>query len=239
MAKAKTAPKPKRSAEARRKTERPPSTRKKPTAKQIAELSKPLPVTKALIAEKFSKPIGRPLEYQPEYVAVAYAHSASGGMDAGLAEKLGVAVATIYRWKNEYPDFCDALRKGKTGFDQEVQDALLDKAKGATINKQVPIKLKDIEYENGKKLSERERVELVTVTEQQAPDTGAMIFWLTNRQGDDWKNTQRRELTGADGAPIDNSINVTLNVGNDILQRLERMSSRLTIDNKVTDVEPQ
>ena len=161
-------------------------------------------------------------------------------MDAGLAEKLGVAVATIYRWKNEYPDFCDALRKGKTGFDQQVQDALLSKATGATLNKQVAIKLKDTEYDDmGKKLAERERVELVTVTEQAAPDTGAMIFWLTNRQGDDWKNTQRRELTGADGAPIDNSINVTLNVGNDILQRLERMSSRLTIDNKVTDVEPQ
>lgn len=235
MAKAKTAAKPTAKA-AKPKAKRkplPPSTRVKPTPEQIAELSKPQPVTQASIAKQFSKPVGRPKEYAPSYVAIAYAHAAGGGMDGGLAEKLGVAVATVYRWKVEYPDFHDAIKRGKLGFDQQVQDALLSKATGATLNKQVAIKLKDVEYDDmGKKLAERERVELVTVQEQAAPDTGAMIFWLTNRQGDDWKNTQRREMTGADGAPLDNSVTVNVNIGNDILQRLERMSSRLNIDHE-------
>lgn len=229
MAKAKTAPKAKR--EPRRNGSK--STKRKPTAAEIAEMSVVRPVTQADIAKQFAKPMGRPTVYKPEYVALAYAHAASGGMDGLLADKIGVNIATIYKWRNEYPDFLDALKRGKQGFDQQVHDALLNKATGATLNKQVAIKLKDVEYDDmGKKLAERERVELVTVQEQAAPDTGAMIFWLTNRQGDDWKNTQRREMTGADGAPIDNSVTVNVNIGNDILQRLERMSSRLNIDHE-------
>lgn len=235
MTKAKTAPKAKTP-----RRPKPPSTRRPPTDAQVAEMSRALPVTPALIAKKFAEPVGRPSVYKPEYVAVAYAHAASGGMDGGLADKLGVHVATIYKWRNEHPEFFDALKRGKLGFDQQVHDALLSKATGATLNKQVAIKLKDTEYDDmGKKLAERERVELVTVQEQAAPDTGAMIFWLTNRQGDDWKNTQRREMTGADGGAIDTSVTVTVNIGNELMQRLGRMSGRLTIDNPVTDVEPE
>lgn len=33
-------------------------------------------------------------------------------------------------------------------------------------------------------------------------DTACMIFWLTNRDSDNWRNTQRQEHTGKDGGPI-------------------------------------
>jgi hypothetical protein len=44
--------------------------------------------------------------------------------------------------------------------------------------------------------------EQVTTTKHVAPDTGAIIFVLTNGDPDHWKNRQNAELTGANGEPL-------------------------------------
>ena len=39
--------------------------------------------------------------------------------------------------------------------------------------------MKDVQYSNdGKKISEEERIEVVDLVHQEAPDTTALIFWL-------------------------------------------------------------
>jgi hypothetical protein len=65
-----------------------------------------------------------------------------------------------------------------------------------------PIKLKTVEYKDGNKVGESERVEIVNVTKVVPPDTGAGIFWLTNRQKKYWKQRVSAEVTGEDGAPL-------------------------------------
>ena len=111
-----------------------------------------------------------------------------GLKDIDIARKMGISTGTLYDWKNKFPNFSEALKKGKEIVDIEVEDSLLKRAKGYTVDLIKTFKVKRIEYENGRKVSERE--ELVTGIDQMhvPADTTAQIFWLRNRRPDKWRN---------------------------------------------------
>lgn len=52
----------------------------------------------------------------------------SGLTDEQIANNLGINVATLYRYKKEHNEFCEALKKGKEVVDFEVENALLKSA---------------------------------------------------------------------------------------------------------------
>ena len=56
---------------------------------------------------------------------------------------------------------------------------------------QKPIKLKEIKYDNGKRVSENERIEYAEEEVFIPPDTTAQIFWLKNRRPDKWRDKQK------------------------------------------------
>lgn len=45
-----------------------------------------------------------------------------------IAKNMGINVATLYRWKNEYCEICNALKKGKDVADYQVENALFETA---------------------------------------------------------------------------------------------------------------
>ena len=51
-----------------------------------------------------------------------------GLTDAQIAENMGINVATLYRWKNEYSEIRDTLKKTKEVVDRQVENALFKKA---------------------------------------------------------------------------------------------------------------
>ena len=51
-----------------------------------------------------------------------------GLTDEDIAAKMGIAIATLYVWKNKYTEVSEALKKGKEVIDIEVENALLKKA---------------------------------------------------------------------------------------------------------------
>ncbi len=55
-------------------------------------------------------------------------------------------------------------------------------------------------YENGKRLKETEKIEVVELTEIIAPDTTAAIFWLKNRKPEYWRDKQEIQIDN-EGAP--------------------------------------
>jgi len=99
-----------------------------------------------------------------------------GADDQALAEYFEVDVSTISRWKNEHPEFKEALKRGKDTFDTErVEQALLHRAIGYSHPED------DIRVVNGE-------VVITPTVRHYPPDTAAAIFWLKNRQRDRWRD---------------------------------------------------
>lgn len=53
-----------------------------------------------------------------------------GLTDEQIAHNCGITAATLYDWKNRFPQISEALKKGKEVVDYEVENALLKKAVG-------------------------------------------------------------------------------------------------------------
>ena len=97
---------------------------------------------------------GRPTKYRPEYAAQAYDLSKLGTIDEALADHFDVDVTTISKWKRDYPEFSQALKRGKAVADNEVAPALLSRALGAEYVERQAFKLREVKYVNGKRVRE-------------------------------------------------------------------------------------
>ena len=134
-------------------------------------------------------PAGRPSDYDPKKTPKqAKKACLMGAIDKDLADFFGVSEKTINNWKNEHPEFLQSIREGKELADSNVAKSLYERARGYS-HPEVHIS----NYQG--KITQTE------LTKQYPPETTAGIFWLKNRQPDKWRD--RKEVTGADGGPID------------------------------------
>lgn len=113
-----------------------------------------------------------------------------GLTDEQIAENLDISVASFYNYKNEHLEFLEALKKGKEVADYEVENALFKKALGYNAKVKKAFKVKEVLYENGKKLKETERIEYAEDEVHIPADTTAQIFWLKNRKPNTWRDKQ-------------------------------------------------
>lgn len=117
-----------------------------------------------------------------------------GATTPELAEALEVAPRTVERWMAADAVFRRAVKEGKIIADMSVTDSLYQRTQFYRYTKQVPIKVKTVLYDQGKRVSEVERVEIVEVEEVLPPDTTAIIYWSKNRRPNEWRD--RREVAG-------------------------------------------
>jgi hypothetical protein len=82
----------------------------------------------------------------------------------------------------------------------DVADRLHQRAMGFEYEEAQAHKLKTVEYENGKRLKETERLEIIMVKRVVPPDTTACIFWLKNRRKVEWRERQEAPQRGDDDA---------------------------------------
>ena len=120
-----------------------------------------------------------------------------GATDEEIAAFFEISARTLYRWRNEHEEFCQALKSGKDPADDRVERSLYERATGFRYVEQQAIKIKV-----GK---DQEEVVVVDVEKMQIADTTAGIFWLKNRRKDLWRDVQRIANTDTDGndAPQD------------------------------------
>lgn len=111
-----------------------------------------------------------------------------GATDDELADFFKVHRSTIYRWKLIHPEFCDAVKTGKTAADERVERSLYQKATGYNVTEEQAVKLKVEQY--------KEEVEVVQVEKHVPADTTAAIFWLKNRRSQDWRDKQEVDHGG-------------------------------------------
>lgn len=60
-----------------------------------------------------------------------------GLIDGQIAKKCGITTTTLYEWKKRFPDFANALKKGKEVVDFEVENALLKRALAGDTTAQI------------------------------------------------------------------------------------------------------
>lgn len=171
---------------------------------------------------------GRPSKYNPETTAdLAFKFALLGAKDEELAAFFDVDVSTISKWKKEKSEFSEALKRGKVKADADVTHSLYQRALGYEWDEAQPIKLKEVIYENGKRVKEVERVEIVMVHKVVPPDPVSMIYWTKNRRPNDWRD--KKELD----AMLPNPIKFI----NEVPESIEDNQGDLLPDDK-SDTEP-
>ena len=103
---------------------------------------------------------------------------------------MGISPATLYKWKNEHLEFSEALKRGKSPVDFEIENMLLKRAKGYEYEETVE---EVTEAPNGEK-TKHKRI----TKKHMPPDTTALIYWLKNRKPEQWRD--RREIAVAESA---------------------------------------
>jgi transposase-like protein len=113
-----------------------------------------------------------------------------GLTDAQIAHDLGISTKTLYQWKKKYVAVGEALREGKSHADGQVMLAHYKRATGYTY-----IEKKTTIFPDGSR-----RVE---TTEKHIPADPTMIsMWERLRMPKYWQDTQKMEVTGAEGGPL-------------------------------------
>ena len=59
------------------------------------------------------RPVGRPSLYDPKYCEEVIALGKIGKSSEAIGAMLGVGTATLYRWRDEFPEFREALELAK------------------------------------------------------------------------------------------------------------------------------
>ena len=147
-----------------------------------------------------------------------------GLIDKQTAENIGVAYSTFREWVKKFPALSASLKRGKEVVDRQVENALFKSAIGYEYTERtakVVDRDKDIidaerrEYEQRYKMDHpeadlqeikdaaikaiptTERIILLEVDKQVAPNPTSAIFWLKNRKPDEWRDRRETEVSGS------------------------------------------
>ena len=100
---------------------------------------------------------------------------------------MGIVTSTLYDYKAKFKEFSEALKRGKAPVDDEVENALLKRAKGG-------FEIKEKRIEKWKDANGVEREHTVIITREVPADTTAQIFWLKNRRPDLWRDRHENDV---------------------------------------------
>lgn len=98
-------------------------------------------------------------------------------------------------WKNKYATFFQSLNDWKAQADKEVEKSLYQRACGFACPEE------KIVVVNG-------QIERVQTTRHYPPDATSMIFWLKNRNKEEWRD--QKEVGGDPNRPIQITTNIPL-----------------------------
>lgn len=99
-----------------------------------------------------------------------------GLTDHEVAQFFEINPSTLYRWKHDHPDFCDALTRAKVLADDVVEQSLFRRAVGYS-------------YDAVKIFMPKDATTPVYApyVEHVPPDPSSAKLWLTNRRPKEWR----------------------------------------------------
>jgi len=131
------------------------------------------------------KSMGRPTKFNEGVKSQILAMAKKSFTDVEVCDILHITEATLTHWKKKYPDFFTSLKENKRIADQNVVRSLYERACGF----ECPSEEKTIIDEDGKEHTMR-------ITKYYPPDPTSMIFWLKNRDRENWRDKHDHQVTG-------------------------------------------
>jgi hypothetical protein len=132
---------------------------------------------------------GRPSKQNGIDVAKVEKMAASGFTNDQLAVALDVNVRTVYDWCDEHseyfwPEFSQAIKRGKPIVDDKVERSLFERACG--------YEHPDVHISNF-----QGDITVTPTVKKYPPETLAAIFWLKNRRPKKWRDKHEVEHSGS------------------------------------------
>lgn len=113
---------------------------------------------------------------------------AKGTSEKEVAEYLGISYTTWKKHKKAIPTFSTAVKQARGKAIEDLEQAMFKSALGFTKKIKKAMKLKEIHYENGKRLKETERIEFYEEEVYIAPSVACAQFLLKNWAKDKYSN---------------------------------------------------
>lgn len=148
-------------------------------------------------------PGGRPTKYDEAYAEQVYKLCLLGATDKEIADFFDVAESTINKWKLEYDEFSESIRRGKVQADAQVADSLYQRACGYSHPED------KIFNNNGREPT------IVPTIKHYPPDTQAALIWLKNRQKDKWRDKTEQDVSHSIDERIKRKVLEKINGGTD------------------------
>lgn len=111
-----------------------------------------------------------------------------GYTDKEMCAMLGISHTVWYEWKNNYPEFADAIKKGKDTANGEMLAAAFAQTTGFYYKETVPMKVK-VDRDT-------EEIVMVEVEKFLPPNPTMSIFMLKNRMPNEYKDKREVSLEG-------------------------------------------
>lgn len=140
-----------------------------------------------------SNEVGRPTKYKEKFNKQVYKLCLLDATDKEIADFFEVSESTYYKWQTEYPQFSEAIKKGKIKADSKIASSAFKKAHGFhyTEKKTIYDLVTDEDGEEKEVITGR-----VETTKYVPPDTGAFAFWLKNRRKQQWRDKHDYSISG-------------------------------------------
>lgn len=138
---------------------------------------------------------GKKTPYDPDrFPKLAEMFARDGLYDFQICEKLGIKKTAFYQYINLYPDFAEALKRGRVPVLADVESTLYKKSLGYDVEETSIEETKD---KDGNVISKTVR----TTIKHIQPDFRAMAYVLDNRTNGKWRSRFEHNLN-PDDKPI-------------------------------------
>ena len=162
---------------------------------------------------------GRKPKYTPERVAIICKGLAEGKTEADCCRIAGIGTTAYYRWQEEKEEFKEAIEKAKAQFDQWQNKKMVEDAKSSLVELicgfvQTTKKTRSFVDKAGKTVTEE-----IVEEKKLPPNATAIIFALTNRDPENWKNRLSQDVNGKIQTEQKSDISLA-NVPDDLLEKV-------------------
>lgn len=139
---------------------------------------------------------GRKSMYTPERVQQITKAIAAGKSYKDAYTAAGISYQTFYQWLNEKVEFNDAIKKAEQEYNEWYNATIIQDAKRSLRDLVLGFDYEEIKTESSTGKDGKTVVTKTTkTTKHVAPNPTAVIFALTNRDPDNWKNRQTTDIT--------------------------------------------
>lgn len=162
---------------------------------------------------------GRKPKYTPERVAKICKGISEGQTEKDSCLTAGISVATFHLWLSQKVEFSEAVKKAKQDYQNWLDKHLLEDAERGLMRLVCGEEYVETttEYEtiNGELVVKKKK----EVNKRILPNTTAIIFALTNRAPEKWKNRLSQDVNGKIQTESKSDVSLA-NVPDDLLEKV-------------------